>query len=30
MDDARWARLVACHEVEVLLIQAQLRAGSPA
>ncbi|MCW5238355.1 hypothetical protein [Verminephrobacter eiseniae] len=25
MDDARWLRLVRCHEVEVLLIQAQLR-----
>lgn len=24
MDDARWLRLVRCHEVEVLLIQAQL------
>jgi hypothetical protein len=24
MDDARWQRLVHCHEVEVLLIQAQL------
>lgn len=26
MDDARWQRLVRCHEVEVLLIQAQLSA----
>ena len=24
MDDARWLRLVRCHEVEVLLIQAHL------
>jgi hypothetical protein len=24
MDDARWLRLVRCHEVEILLIQAQL------
>lgn len=24
MDDARWQRLVCCHEVEVLLIQARL------
>jgi|UPI000688CFE7 hypothetical protein len=24
MDDARWLRLVRCHEVEVLLIQARL------
>ncbi|MBO9649554.1 MAG: hypothetical protein J7605_13670 [Variovorax sp.] len=24
MDDARWLRLVRCHEVEVLLIQSQL------
>lgn len=24
MDDARWHRLVACHEVEILLIQALL------
>lgn len=24
MDDARWQRLVRCHEVEVLLIQARL------
>lgn len=24
MDDARWLRLVRCHEVEVLLIEAQL------
>jgi len=30
MEDARWARLVACHEVEVLLIQSQLRAHTPA
>lgn len=26
MDDARWQRLVRCHEVEILLIQAQLAA----
>lgn len=26
MDDARWLRLARCHEVEVLLIQAQLAA----
>ncbi|MBI2157943.1 MAG: hypothetical protein HYU26_13725 [Candidatus Rokubacteria bacterium] len=25
MDDTRWHRLVACHEVEILLIQALLR-----
>jgi hypothetical protein len=24
MDQARWERLIACHEVEVLLIQALL------
>ena len=24
MDDARWRRLIACHEVEILLIQALL------
>jgi hypothetical protein len=26
MDDARWLRLVRCHEVEILLIEAQLMA----
>jgi hypothetical protein len=32
MDDARWLRLVRCHEVEVLLIAARLElaAGRPA
>lgn len=30
MDDDRWLRLVRCHEVEVLLIDAQLRALHPA
>lgn len=32
MDDARWLRLVRCHEVEILLIEAQLTAlqASPA
>jgi len=31
MDDARWQRLVRCHEVEILLIQARLaaRTGAP-
>jgi hypothetical protein len=24
MDDARWERLIACHEVEIRLIQALL------
>ena len=28
MDDARWHRLVACHEVEILLIQALLTRSS--
>lgn len=28
MDDARWARLVACHEAEIHLIQSLLEAGS--
>ena len=27
MDDARWRRLVACHEAEILLIKAQIEAG---
>ena len=30
MTDARWERLVACHEVEIRLIQAQLGPGAPA
>jgi hypothetical protein len=29
MDDARWLRLVRCHEVEVLLIQARLTVDRP-
>ncbi|MFN0182499.1 MAG: hypothetical protein ACKVQR_01655 [Aquabacterium sp.] len=29
MDDARWQRLVAAHEVEVLLIQQQVRRARP-
>lgn len=28
MSEARWERLVACHEVEILLVQAQLVEGS--
>jgi hypothetical protein len=28
MTDARWERLVACHEVEIQLIQAQLEAST--
>src|SRR6266850_4008730 len=28
MSDARWQRLVACHGVEILLVQAQLAEGS--
>jgi hypothetical protein len=28
MDDARWLRLMRCHEVEVLLIQARLELGA--
>ena len=28
MSEARWARLVACHDVEILLVQAQLAEGS--
>ena len=24
MDDARWQRLIACHEAEILLIKAQI------
>lgn len=27
MDDARWQRLVACHEAEILLIKAQIEQG---
>lgn len=27
MDEARWRRLVACHEAEILLIKAQIEAG---
>ena len=30
MTDARWERLVACHEVEIRLVQAQLAAAAPA
>lgn len=30
MDDARWLRLVRCHELEVLLIQARLAQGAAA
>lgn len=30
MDDARWLRLVRCHELEVLLIQARLERGAAA
>lgn len=29
VDDARWARLVACHEAEIHLIQALLEAAKP-
>ena len=29
MDDTRWTRLCAAHEVEILLIKAQLETGSP-
>ena len=28
MDDARWLRLVRCHQVEILLIQARLAVPS--
>ena len=28
MSEARWERLVACHDVEILLVQAQLAEGS--
>ena len=27
MDDARWQRLIACHEAEILLIKAQIEQG---
>jgi hypothetical protein len=27
MDDARWQRLIACHEAEILLIKAQIERG---
>jgi hypothetical protein len=27
MSEARWERLVACHEVEILLVQALLTEG---